>query len=197
MNWNGRFINPCGFLARGVVFDPVTMTTLAVVGGAVSAAGTIAGGNAAASAGAAAQQSQNFKAAQEDQAAQESRAASQRDSLEKGRQTTLALSTLQANAAASGGGASDPGVLTLAGNIAGRGEYESLMDMYKGENRARGLTDAATGARMTGEADLAEGEAKQSASYLSAAGTIIGTAGSAYRTYNKIPSKSLDQLAYG
>lgn len=156
------------------VFDPVTMTALTLAGGALSAGGTIMGGQAA-------QSSANFQAAQEDMAAQESRAASQRDALEKGRQTTLALSKLQADAAASGGGASDPGVLTLAGNIGGRGEYESLMDMYKGENRARGLEDTATGERATGAA-------KADASYLSAAGTLIGSAGSAYRTYNGIPN---------
>lgn len=168
------------------VHDP--LTALAVVGSAVSAGGTIMGGNAAAAAGQSAQQAQNFKAQQEDMAAQESRAASQRSALDKGRETTLLLSTLQARAAASGGGASDVGVLNLAGDIAGRGEYESLMDMYRGENRARGLEDTAIGSRLSGEAAAAEGKAKQSASYLSAAGTIIGGAGSAYRTYNKIPN---------
>lgn len=164
------------------------LTALTVAGGALSAVGTLIGGGAAAQAGQSTQQAQNFKAQQEDMAAQESRAAAQRDSLEKGRQTQLVLSKLQANAAAGGGGADDPGVLTLAGNIAGRGEFESLMDMYRGENRARGLEDTAIGSRLSGEAAAAEGKAKQSASYLSAAGTIIGTAGSAYKTYNKIPA---------
>src|SRR4051812_33081523 len=98
------------------VFDPVTMTALTVASAALAAGGTIMGGQAA-------KKSADFTAAQEDQAAQESRAASQRDALEKGRQTGLVLSKLQARAAASGGGAADPGVLTIAGNIAGRGEY--------------------------------------------------------------------------
>jgi hypothetical protein len=169
------------------VHDPVTLTAATVASGALSAVGTIMGGNAAADAGQRAKQAQDFKAAQEDMAAQESRAAAQRDALEKDRQGKLALSTLQANAAAGGGSASDPGVLTLAGNIAGRSEYESLMDMYRGENRARGLEDTAIGSRLSGEAAAAEGKAKQSASYLSAAGTLIGSAGSAYKTYNRIP----------
>lgn len=184
--WNDRFLNPCSLIGRAA-FDPMTMTALAVGGGALSAGGTIMGGNAAAQAGQSQQQAQYFKATQEDMAAQESRASSQRTALDKGRDTTLLLSKLQANAASSGGGASDPGVLNIAGDIAGRGEYESLLDMYKGENRARGLEDEATGSRMTGDAALAEGKAKQSASYLSAAGTLIGSAGSAYRSYNKIP----------
>lgn len=169
------------------VFDPVTMTALAVGGGALSAGGTIMGGQAAADAGASQQKAQYFKATQEEMAAQESRAASERSALDKGRDTTLLLSKLQANAAAGGGGADDPTILNLAGGIAGRGEYESLLDMYKGENRGRGLEDEAMGSRMTGDAAKAEGEAKKSASYLSAAGTLIGSAGSAYRAYNKIP----------
>lgn len=195
--WNDRFLNPCAIAGR-VCFDPVTMTVATVAGGALSAAGTLMGGSAAVDAGQRAQRAQYFKAAQEDQAAQESRAAAQRGSLEKAHETTLLQSKLQANAAASGGGASDPTVLDLAGGIAGRGEYESLMEMYKGENRARGIEDQAIGSRLAGDSALAEGEAKQNASYLSAAGTIIGTGGSAYRTYNRVPSpKSLDQLAYG
>jgi hypothetical protein len=155
------------------------MAITSLVAGAVSAAGTIAAGSAK-------QSSANFTATQEDMAAQESRAASQRSAQDKDRQTALTLSKLQAGAAASGGGASDPGILTLAGHIAGRGEYESLMDMYTGENKARGLEDEATGQRTTGAA-LAD------ASDLSAAGTLIGSAGSAYRTYKGVP----DRIAYG
>lgn len=167
----------------------ITALTTALTGlsGGLQAAGTLMGGNAAADAGESARKAQYFRATQEDMAAQESRAAAQREALDKGRQTTLVLSKLQANAAGSGGGASDPGILTLAGDIAGRGEYESLLDMFKGENRARGLEDQAIGSRLTSDAAKAEGEAKKSASYLSAAGTLIGSAGSAYRIYNKIP----------
>jgi hypothetical protein len=163
------------------------MAVATVASGALQAAGTIMGGNAAAAAGKAQQDAAYFKAAQEEQAAQESRAAAQRTALEKDRQSRLLQSTLQANAAASGGGADDPTVVGLAQDIAGRGEYQSLMDMYTGENRARGLEDQAMGSRMTGDAALAEGEAKRTASYFSAAGTLVGSAGSAYRTYNKIP----------
>lgn len=186
MSWNDRYINPCDIYSRAC-FDPVTMTVATVAGGALSAAGTLIGGQAAADAGWSQKNSQYFKATQDEMAAQESRAASQREALDKGHQTTLLLSKLQANAAASGGGASDPGVTTLASNIAGRGEYESLLDMYKGENRARGLEDQAIGDRLTGDAAAAEGNAKRNASYLSAAGTLVGSAGSAYRTYNRIP----------
>lgn len=168
-------------------FDPVTMMVVAggaqLAGAGVSAMGTIAGGNAAKDAGIRGQQSMEFKAKQEEQAAQESRAVAQRSALDKRRQGALALSTLQARAAASGGGADDPGVLTLAGDIAGRGEYEALNDMFKGENRSRGLMDQAVGSRMTGDALRAEGEAKKRASKMAAVGTIIGGIGSAASTF--------------
>lgn len=182
------------------VHDPITMTVATVASGALQAAGTLAGGAAAADAGQRARSAQYFKAAQEEQAAQESRAASQRVALDKDRQSRLLQSTLQANAAASGGGAADPTVVGLGQDIAGRGEYQSLMDLYTGENRGRGLEDAAMSSRMSGDAAAAEGDAKRKASYLSAAGTLIGSAGSAYRTY-KLPgfrdTRSLDQIAYG
>lgn len=185
--WNDRYIHPCSLLTRGAVFDPVTLTAITVAGAALSAGGTLVGGAASAAAGKSAQQAGYFRATQEEQAAQESRAAAQRAALEKKRETGLIQSKLQARAAASGGGADDPGVLDLAGDIAGRGEYEALTEMYRGENRARGLEDAAIGSRMSGDAALAEGKAKQTASYFSAAGTLVGGAGSAYRTYNKLP----------
>jgi hypothetical protein len=47
-------------------------------------------------------------------------------------------------------------VLNLAGNIAQRSEYDALFDMYKGENRARGLRTRRRLA-LTGDAALAEG----------------------------------------
>jgi hypothetical protein len=174
------------------VFDPVTGTALALsaAGTAMSAMGTIAGGKAAAQAGYATQQSHEFTARQQEQAAQEGRAVSQRSALEKRREGTLLSSKMLARAAASGGGADDPTVTKIGEDIAGRSEYDALFEMYKGENRARGLLDAAMGSRMTGDAALAEGEAKKKASYLSAAGTIIGGAGSMFGQYSKTLPKT-------
>jgi hypothetical protein len=163
------------------------MTVATVAAGAMSAAGTIMGGNAAAAAGqVSAARSISRRRRKIRPRRNRGRLLSAR-ALEKDRQATLLQSTLQANAAASGGGAADPTVIGLGQDIAGRGEYQSLMDMYTGENRARGIEDQAIGSRLTGDAQQAEGEAKRTASYLSAAGTLVGSAGSAYRTYNKIP----------
>jgi hypothetical protein len=165
------------------VHGPMALTAATVGAGALQAVGTIMGGQAAADAGGRQQQAQYFKAEQEEQAAQESRASQQRVALDKAREGRLLQSKLQAGAAASGGGAADPTILDLAGGIGGRSEYESLLEMYKGENRARGLEDSAVGSRLSGDAAKAEGEAKKKASYFSAAGTLIGSAGSAYKSY--------------
>lgn len=159
---------------------PLAMAATAA-GGVVSAMGTIAAGDAAADAGRRSQQAQEFRAKQEDMAANESRAAAQRAALEKQREGVLLGSKLQARAAAQGGGADDPTIVTLGEDIAGRSEYAALTDIYKGENRARGLEDQAIGDRYTGQSLVAEGEAKQRASKLSALGTIIGAAGSMAR----------------
>lgn len=156
---------------------------LTAAGTAVSAAGTLAAGRAAQDAGMRGQQAAYFEAAQQEQQAQESRAAAQRGALEKRREGRLLLSKLQARAAASGGGADDPTVLDLGGDIAQRSEYDALFEMYRGENRARGLEDQAMGSRMTGDARRAEGEAKKRAAKLSAIGTIIGGASSMAGTY--------------
>lgn len=147
-------------------------TLLALGGGAISAVGTIAGGQAAKAAG-------DYRAQQAEMAAKEARAASQREAMDKRREGTLMASRLQARAAASGGGADDPTVLDLAGDIAQRSEYGALLDMYKGENRARGLLDDAATSRF-------EGRMKQNQSYLAAAGTLLKSVAGAYDRYNPL-----------
>ena len=169
---------------------PLTIAlALTAASAATTAVGTLMGGAAAADAGARAKSAYEYRAKQEEQAAQENRAVAQRTALEKRHQGELLGSTLQARAAASVGVADDPTVLGLAGNIAGRSEYDALFEMYRGENRARGLEDQAVASRMSGDAALAEGKAKQTASYFSAAGTVLGGASSMYRTYNGLPSE--------
>jgi hypothetical protein len=182
--------SPDNLFLGGRLFEPISLTTMAVAsaattmaGSAVSAMGTIASGNAALEAGQRGQQAAYFTAAQQEQGAQESRAVAQRQALDKRHKADLLLSSLKARGAAGGTTISDGDVLDTAGEIAARGEYEALFDMYQGENRARGLQDQALASRMTGDAALAEGRAKKSASKLSAIGTIIGGAGSAMSNF--------------
>lgn len=114
-----------------------------LVGGELTAKGQEQGGVFA-------EQDAEFQAKQAEQAAAIARASGQRDMFDVQRQTKLTSSTLQANAAASGGGASDENIVQLQKDIAGRGEYEALIAMFNGENTARGYEDTAAGLRYSG-----------------------------------------------
>jgi hypothetical protein len=186
---------PFGFTAMGVAFvDPVT--AMAALSGAASIGGTIAGmagtsasmktqrqAGALAQAGAAeegraAVESANYRATQLRQQAQEARAAQQRVALETRRKGGLAQSTLRARAAAGGGGATDNSVLNLTGQIAGRTEYESLLEMYKGENAARGMEDAAEAAIYQGKVAERGAQYKAAGYGFQTQGTLAASAGS-------------------
>ena len=160
---------------------PFLAMGLQVAGTAVSAMGTIAGGRAAEQAGLLQQQAYEFRAKQEEIAANQARAEAQRVAMEKRREGRLLTSKLVARAAASGGAVDDPGTLDLAGDIGARSEYYAELEMFKGENKARGLEDAAVADRYSGMAALAEGQAKRQASTYSALGTIIQGGGGLFR----------------
>ncbi len=87
-------------------------------------------------------------------------------------------------------------MLTDAGDIAQRGEYQALMDVFNGENARSGMLNKAAATRASGEADAWAGEQQQDASYLSAAGTIASTAGSMMKTYGSYRYPSAGR-AYG
>jgi aspartokinase len=152
------------------------MAAIGVIAGVVSAvagiAGTLVAAKGAADAGEEQRRAREYEAKQREMQGQESRAASQRQALEKDRASRLAQSTLQSRAAASGAGATDETVLGLGEDIAGRGEYQRLMEMYTGENRARGLDDAAMGLRMTGAAEAKAGRTRATGTLLSGLGSF-------------------------
>lgn len=180
------------YTLRGVLRDPVTISLAATAAGtAVAAGGSIIGGGMKADAeeqmGKLQQRGAEFQAQQLDQASTEARAAGQRQAFEKQRLGRLALSTLTARAAAGGGGAADTDVLKIAGDIAGRGEYEALGDLYQGENKARGFGDEATGTRYTGAAKAYGAKlgatATRVGSAFDATGTILKGVGTFGKTY--------------
>lgn len=165
--WREAAVPCCGPLAAAA-------TVISAVAGVAGTLVSMQGAQAAASAQ---NQAKQFEAAQREQQAQESRAASQRQALEHQRQGQLAQSQLQARAAASGAGASDETVIGLGEDIAGRSEYQRLMDMYTGENRARGYDDAAKASRMEGDAALTAGRYRSTGTLLSGVGSLAETAG--------------------
>lgn len=193
--------SPFGFAAMGVVADPLTAT---IISGVASVGGTIAGMAGTASsmkqtrlAGALAQQgaafegqaavdSANYRATQLRQQAQEARAGQQRVALETRRKGGLVQSTLRARAAASGAGATDQTVLGLGEQIAGRTEYESLLEMYKGENAARGMEDAATAAIYQGDVAKRGSEYKAAGYGYQTAGTLAQSAGSMAQQFGSL-----------
>lgn len=146
-----------------------TAAALSGAGAVTTAAGTLMAGGAN-------KASADYRAEQLDMAATEARAAAQRQAFERRRTAKLTLSQLQARAAAFAGDASNPGIIKLGGDIASRGEYQALSELYLGENRARGLTDEATGSRVAGQA-------AQTGSYFSAAGSLASGFGSMLSTY--------------
>lgn len=154
-------------------FDPATLTAASLaataVGGGLTAAGTLAGGSYA-------KQAADLQATQLRMNAAQSIASGQRQMLDTQEKTRLAESTTVARAAASGVNAGVGSPATDVGNLAERGEYHALMDLFNGESAATGMENQAAAARWTGRA-------QQDASYLAAGGDIASAAGSMARGY--------------
>lgn len=172
-----------------VVYDPVTLTAVSIgatmAGGAISAAGTLAGGSFAKTAGQMQKASADYQADQLEQNATQAIASGQRTMLDTQEKARLATSSLKARAGASGVDAGVGSPLADEGEIAQRGSYHALMDMFNGESTATGLRNQAKGVRYTGELDEMGGDEAKEASYFSAAGTLAGSAGSALSTYGR------------
>lgn len=147
---------------------------------ALSAVSSLREGSAyARAAKAAAKQSKSaakFEAGQYIQQAGQERATAQRQSIEERRAARLAESRAIAVAAASGGGASDPTVTKIVGNLAAQGEYNALSALYTGEEAARGLETAAMGSLYEGNNAASSYRIKGSAYRSAARNTAIGTA---------------------
>jgi hypothetical protein len=105
--------------------------------------------------GRAQQQEAEYVARQNENIAGQERAKSQRIAIEQQREKRLAQSTGQAVAAASGGGALDPGVLDIMGGIEDQGNYNALVALYEGESSARNFESQAALTRWQGSNALA------------------------------------------
>ena len=158
---------------------------------AASAIGTLVSGIGTIAAGQARNRQAQYEAKQLDVRAKEERAAAGLEAMEANRRTRLTQSKLQARAAASGFGASDPTVLDLAGDIAERGALEAGIIRYGGKSRGRALEAQAEGTRISGRA-------AETASYWSAASTVIGGFGSMFARYGSgfMPMAEAPQLRY-
>src|SRR5437762_1366296 len=112
------------------------MAAIGLIGGLFSFMGSMAAADAARQQGAYEQQSEYYKAGMEERQAMAERATYQRRASDQQREEKYLQSTLQAKAAASGAGATDPTVVNLAGQIAGESKYRQLGEMWSGKTRA-------------------------------------------------------------
>lgn len=150
--------------------DPVTIALVA------TAASTVLSAGGAYAQGVQAKRSADYEANHMQVNAGQERAMAQRKAIEDRRAGRLAESRLQATAAASGGGASDPTVVNLAQDIGAESEYNALASLYEGEEQARSLEGAASLRRY-------EGKMAKKAGTLKAISTVIGGAGSMASKY--------------
>lgn len=150
--------------------DPVTATM------ALMAGGTALQGYGQLRAGRKAKEAADFEASQLEQKAGQTLATSQRAALEEERQGRLQQSRALAIAAASGGGASDPTVVNLMGNLAAETNYRKMVALYEGKTEAEQLRTQADITRAGGR------EAKK-ASQIQALGTILSGGSSMYSKF--------------
>lgn len=111
-------------------------------------------------------------------AADTAQASGQQNALQKGLQLDQIQSRARAIAGASGGGVDDTSVLNTQALIGHVGEFQKGLDIFAGENRARGLRYQATLAEIGGEnqARAAEfqGQVAEANARASAFGSLIG-----------------------
>lgn len=163
--------------------DFAAMAGLALVGGALSAAGTIMGGNAAAAMGRMQQQADQYQATQDVMNSASEIAAAQRRSIDTQYKTQLAQSSAVANAATGGVETTTGSPLTNEAQIGARGHYAAALDLWNGQNAASGDLNKAAAADYSGLMAEQGGQMAQEASYFSAAGTLMSSGASAYKLY--------------
>jgi len=155
---------------------------LTAAGTAMSASSTIAGGNAAARAGLMQQNADNYQAAQLNENAPGEIGAAQRTMLDTQLKTKQLQSTIEANAAGGGVNAAVGSPVAAEKEIAGRGTYQSLMDLFNGQNKATGEENEAQGATYSGVIANEGGQMQQRAANLNAMATIAGGGASMMRS---------------
>ena len=145
-----------------------------MIGGSVlSAANQMNAGKAAVNEGKAIQASKEYEAQQMMVNAGQARATSQRKALAEQKRTRFVQSALQARAAASGGGALDPTIMDLTGDIAQEGDYRRRVALYEGDDATRVYQSGANLKRWEGEQAVRAGEVKRRSAGMGAAATLL------------------------
>ena len=153
--------------------DSVSPAIMGGFGTGMQAAGQLQSGKAAANTGLAQQKAAEFEAQQLEQNAGQAQAASQRSAIEELRKSMLLQSRAIAVAAASGGGALDPTVMALVGNLSKEGQLAAETQIYGGDERARAMRNQAKASRYEGAQRAEAGRVAERASKVSAGSTIL------------------------
>ena len=164
-------------------------TALSALGTGISAGGVLSAGSTAAALGKAQQSYLNVEAGQA--VAQGTQEAS-----DTALQTKYIISNVRGAAGASGAVATSPDVVNVEGQIAARGSYNALSEMYQQNEKAIGLT-------YQGQIAAATGEVTQQADVTKALSTVLTGAGSLATKYgsptgnNSISPASIATYGYG
>lgn len=141
------------------------------IGTGISVLGTIQAGREA-------KAQADYQAKVQEMQADEAQAASQRDAAEKYRQGRLIASQQRAAVAGSGGALDDPSVIDIMADTDFETDLAARTDIYRGEQQARGLNDAAVNSRISGKN-------AQRAAMLSAAGNLFSGVSNMYSRFGQ------------
>jgi len=159
------------------------MAALAAAGAVLQMADARDQGDKAEKLGRMGREQKEFEARQLDQQAGQVFAASQRDMLDERKRTELIASRALAIAAA-GGGAADVSAVNIIADIRGEGAYREALAIYKGEEEAQRLREAARLTRKEGKT-IEKGGLDQKRAYNTQAISYgVKGAGSMYERYN-------------
>jgi hypothetical protein len=142
------------------------LPSLSTIGTVASVGGTLLSAKAGADNAAYQEAVDRANAVALTQKANQDAASGEQVAIARQRQTQLALSRGQAVAAASGGGATDPTVLDVEGQVAGQGTYNALSGLYQGQAAARSDTEQAG-------IDLFKAQNTEAGAPLALGGTIL------------------------
>lgn len=175
-----------------ICYDPASIAMLG--GTAAQIGGKLFSGYSSMTAGKTnarlAEQEGEFTAKQYERVANEERVAGQRSAQEQRHKNADVLSTLRANAAASGaGGMGAPTVLDLMTDTIARGEYLAEVEKYGAESRARGREDQAMVARLKGRNEASRYKSEGKNKFYGSILDSIGDAKVAYFEYDTLDKK--------
>jgi len=116
-------------------------------------------------------------------------AAGQAGGAEQTRQGDIIQSNLIAAAAGSGGGASDPGIETIAKRNAVETDYRAALARYQGAEAGRALTDKASATEYGAALTVADAANAASALKAKSIGTVLASGGAMMSKYWMPPGK--------